>query len=141
MPEHLELKENIFNLPAPSLYRCHVHHYHTRLSRLYIRVFKAPQGNASTMQIPAFYVLFSDVGYVEGPINWEGANFCIAQHQECIDLMLETGMIGKAVLQFPDAYAAITDTARLYVVKTEHSSVRIIASSAARLPSLPPELS
>lgn len=137
---HTDLKENIFNLPAPTLYRCHVHHYHARLSRLYIRVFKT-DGGLSTVQIPAFFLLFSDVGYVEGPINWDGANFCLAPHEDCIDLMLETGMIGKAVLQFPDAYAAITDTARLYVVKTAHSPVRIIASSAARLPSLPPELS
>ncbi len=128
------MAENIFNLTTPHQYQCHVHHYHSRLSRLYVRVF---QGQA---QIPAFYLLFSDVGYVEGPINWQGANVSIAPHQECIDLMLETGMIGPAVLQFPDAYAAITDSVHLYVIETTKNSVRIIGSSVARLATLPATL-
>jgi len=128
------MTENILNLDAPAIYRCHIHHYHSRLSRLYVRVFKGAS------RIPAFYLLFPDAGYVEGPINWDGANLCIAPHEECIALMLETGMIGEAVLQFPDAYAAITDTARLYIIKTTRTPVRIIAGTVARLPQLPPEL-
>jgi len=125
------MAENIFNLTAPMRYRCHVHHYHSRLSRLYLRVFE------DQAQIPAFYLLFSDVGYVEGPINWQGADIAIAPHQDCIDLMLATGMIGPAVLQFPDAYAAITDSARLYVITTTKTPVKVIGSSAARLATLP----
>lgn len=113
------------------VYRVAVLHYHARLSRLYLRAFR---GQA---QQESFYFLFSDVGYFEGPMSWQGADFGIAGHQDCIDLMLETGLIGEAVLQFPDAYAAITDTARLYVVTTTHTPVAIIASSATLLTDVP----
>lgn len=125
---------NIFNLTTPALYRCHIHRYYSVLSRLYVRVFKAEQ------QIPAFYLLFSDVGYIEGPVTWQGMNFRIAPVEECIALMLYSGLVGEAILQFPDAYAALTDHAKLYVVETGRAAVRIIASSAALLPDVPPEI-
>ena len=134
MTKHTPGSENIFNISNPYLYRCHVHHYHSRLSRLYLRVFKGQQ------QTPAFYLLFSDVGYIDGPINWQGADFRIAPAEDCIELMLQTGMIGEAVLQFPDAYASLTATSRLYVVETAHTPVRIIAGSAALLRQIPDEL-
>lgn len=128
------MADNLFNLPAPLLYRCHVLYYHTRLSRLYLRAFKGQQ------QAPAFYLLFSDVGYFEGPMTWQGADFSLASHDDCVALLLRTGMIGEAVLQFPDAYATITETARLYTVRTTHTPVQIIASSATMLMDLPADL-
>lgn len=116
------------------LYHCHTHRYFSGLSRLYIRVFKQRQENA------AFYLLFSDVGYFEGPVTWQGADFGIEDDDTCIELMLRTGLIGEAILQFPDAYASITETARLFIVRTTHTPVRIIASSASLLTDVPPEL-
>lgn len=128
------ISSNIFNLPTPILYRCHVLHYHTRLSRLYLRAYKGQS------QTPAFYLLFSDVGYFDGPMTWQGADFGIAESEVCIALMLSVGMIGEAILQFPDAYASITDTARLYVVTTTHTPVRLIASAVSLLTEIPSEL-
>jgi hypothetical protein len=125
---------NLFNLPNPMLYRCHVHRYYSGLSRMYLRVFKGQQTT------PAFYLLFSDVGYFEGPISWQGADFSIASDTECIELMLKVGMVGEAILQFPDAYASITQTAKLYIVQTTHTPVRFIGSEAALLPDIPAEL-
>ena len=125
---------NILELAAPIRYRCQVYRYFSGLSRLYLSIFK-PQQN-----VPAFFVLFSDVAYFEGPMNWQSADFQIAPDQECIDLLLATGLIGEAVLQFPDAYASITDTARLYVVNTGHTPVRIIASSLSRLDHVPADI-
>jgi hypothetical protein len=125
---------NLFNLPAPMLYRCHVLHYHTRLSRLYLRAFRQPA------QTAAFHLLFSDVGYFEGPMTWEGADFGQGSQDDCIALMLKVGMIGEAVLQFPDAYAAITDHARLYVVQTTRTLVVIIAGAVSLLTDVPAEL-
>jgi hypothetical protein len=125
---------NIFNLPTPMLYRCHVHRYFSGLSRMYIRVFKGQQN------IPAFYLLFSDVGYYEGSISWQGADFSIAPEDEAIELMLRVGMVGEAILQYPDAYASITENAKLYVVRTTHTPVRFIAGSASLLPDVPDEL-
>lgn len=125
---------NIFNITGPAQYRCQVLHYHARLSRLYLRVFKG------AAEQPAFYLLFTDVAYLDCPVTWQGADFRIAASDECIALMLETGLIGKAILQFPGAYASLTDYARLYIATTPGRPVRLIANSAALLTGLPENL-
>src|SRR5687768_998189 len=128
---------NIFNITQPELYRCQVLHYHNRLSRLYVAVYK---GNDRA--IPAlFYLLFADVAYFDCPVNWQGADFSIAPADDCIQLMLDAGLIGQAILQFPNAYASITDYARLYIAKTQgERSIRIIANSAVMVQELPKDL-
>lgn len=126
---------NIFNITDADQYRCQVHHYHSRLSRLYLRVYK---GQA---EVPVFYLLFSDVAYFDCPVNWQGADFYIADGDDCIALMLETGLVGRAILQFPNAYASITDYARLYMAETNaQRSIKIVANSANMVRSLPTEL-
>lgn len=125
------MTDNLFNLKAAQLYRCQVYRYFSGLSRLYLSIFRPNQ------TVPAFYVLFSDVAYFEGPMGWQNADFHEAPAETCIELMLQTGIIGPAILQFPDAYASITDTARLYVVDTPASQIRIIASSATVLDTIP----
>jgi len=128
-------ESNIFNISKPQLYRCQVHHYHSRLSRLYLRVFKGQS------EVPAFFLLFSDVAYFDCPVNWQGADFQIAERDDCIQLLLETGLVGRAILQFPNAYASITDYAYLYIAHTQTGrAVRILASSANMVHSLPDEL-
>lgn len=128
---------NIFNITQPELYRCQVLHYHNRLSRLYVAVYK---GNDRA--VPAlFYLLFADVGYFDCPVTWQGADFAIAPSDTCIQLMLEAGLIGQAILQFPNAYASITDYARLYTAKTQaEREIRIIANSAVMVQDLPKDL-
>ncbi len=125
---------NIFNITDPEQYRCQVYHYHARLSRLYLRVFK---GVAET---PVFYLLFTDVALMDCPVNWQGANFEIAPAEACIELLLAAGLIGKAILQFPGAYASITDYARLYQVATANRKIQLIANSASLLHQLPKEI-
>lgn len=126
---------NIFNITQPEDYRCQIHHYHSRVSRLYMRVYK---GSAT---LPVFYLLFSDVAYFDCPVSWQGADFRIADSDACIELMLEAGLIGQAILRFPNAYASITDYARLYLAATTaQRPVRIIANSANMVHSLPDEL-
>lgn len=128
---------NIFNISKPEQYRCQILHYHNRLSRLYLAVYKGQDRAAA----PVFYVLFSDVAYFDCPVSWEGTDFSIADSDACIQLLLEAGLIGKAILQFPKAYASITDYARLYIVQTQADKpVRIIASSANRIHNLPADL-
>ncbi len=122
---------SLFEIKAPQLYRCQVYRYFNGLSRLYVAVFKPQQS------IPSFYLLFSDVGYFEGPMSWQSVDFYIAPSDECIEMMLQTGMIGEAILTFPDAYASITDTAHLYRVDTPQTPVQMIASSVALLTEVP----
>lgn len=128
---------NIFNISNPEAYRCQILHYHNRLSRLYISVFKG-QDRAT----PAiFYLLFSDVAYFECPVTWQGADFNIAPSDNCIQLMLDTGLVGEAILRFPNAYASITDYANLYLAQTSlEKEIRIIASSANMLRDLPSDI-
>ena len=126
--------QNAFNITNPARYRCQVFHYHRKLSRLYLSVYQGAR------EQPAFYLLFSDVAYIEAPMSWLGAEFDIATRGECIALMVEVGLVGDAIHQFPDAYASITDYARLYRVRSVHSEIRIIASSAAILQTIPGDL-
>jgi len=126
--------DNVFNISKPNAYRCQIFHYHRKLSRLYLSVYQGQKN------IPAFYLLFSDVGYIEAPMSWLGANFSIAEKDDCIDLMLATGLVGEAIRQFPDAYASVTDYAKLYHVTTPHQPIRIIASSGAMLQSVPEDI-
>ncbi len=128
------MRENIFELTNPMLYRCSVHRYYSTLSRLYLRLYRGQE------QSPALYLLFSDVGYFEGPLTWQGADFRIAPHEDCIQLMLKSGLVGEAILQFPDAYAALTAHVNLYEVRTLASPVRFIAGEGMVMQSLPPEL-
>ena len=126
--------KNVFNISDPQRYRCQVYHYHRRLSRLYLSVYKGQRNE------PAFYILFSDVAYLEAPMSWLSAAFDIAERQDCIKLMAQVGLVGEAIHQFPDAYAAITDYARLYQVRSSHSTIRIIASSASFLRHAPGDI-
>ena len=126
---------NIFNISQPDDYRCQIHHYHSRVSRLYLSVFK---GQSRT---PIFYLLFSDVAFFDCPVNWQGADFSIGSQDDCIELMLNRGLIGQAILQFPNAYASITEYARLFICDTSTGvPVRLIANAASMIQSLPSDL-
>lgn len=129
-----ENSRNVFNITKPAGYRCQVFHYHRKLSRLYLSVYRGQRNQ------PALYILFSDVAYIEAPLSWLGAEFNIASKQACLELMIDLGLVGPAVRQFPDAYASITDYARLYTVDTPNSAIRIIASSGSLLQSIPTEI-
>lgn len=126
--------KNAFNISNPARYRCQIFHYHRKLSRLYLSVYQGQR------EEPAFYLLFADVAYIEAPMSWLGAEFDIATRDECIALMLDLGLVGEAIHRFPDAYASITDYARLYRLKSVHREIRIIAGSGAILQTIPGEI-
>lgn len=125
---------NAFNITNPARYRCQIHHYHRKLSRLYVSVYPGRRDE------PAFYLLFADVAYIDAPMSWLGAEFNIAARDECIALMLAIGLVGEAIRQFPDAYASITDYARLYRVQSVRSEIRIIAGSGSILRGIPGDI-
>ena len=123
--------ENVFNIAQPGRYRCQILHYHRKLSRLYLSVYQEQRRR------PAFYILFSDVAYIDAPMTWTSADFSIAEKQAGLKLMIQAGLVGEAIRQFPAAYAPITDYARLYRVRTTHGEVRIIASSGTMMRHIP----
>ena len=125
---------NVFNFTKPGRYRCQVFHYHRKLSRLYLSVYQRQRN------LPSLYILFSDVAYIEAPMSWQGAEFDIASSEECVKLMIQVGLIGSAIHQFPDAYASITDYARLYQVRTTSGLIRIIAGSGTIMKRVPAEI-
>lgn len=129
-----QIQRNLFRLTEPERYRCQVLHYHKRLSRLYLSVF-LPNDEQH-----ALYLLFTDVAYLDCPVNWQSANFTLRPDGECVTLLLESGLIGEAVLHFPGAYASLTEHVHLYEVPSEKRPVRIIAGSVTRLQQLPAEL-
>ena len=134
MAKHAPGSRNAFNISKPMRYRCQILHYHRRLSRLYLAVYQGKREG------PAFYLLFTDVAYMDAPMSWLGADFDIAHQADCIALMRETGLVGDAIAQFPEAYASITDHARLYLARTPHRPARIIAGSGSILRSVPAEI-
>lgn len=123
-----------FEIAAPALYRCHIHYYHSRLSRLYVRCFK---GMAAE---PAFYLLFADVAYIDAPVNWQGVGFQIAPMDDCLLLMGQLGLVDPRWLEDAETRAALGEATRLYMLETPHTSIRIVAGAANQLDSLPPEL-
>lgn len=127
----MPVTDNIFDLKTPQLYRCHVHRYHSTLSRLYVRAFKGQS------QDVAFYLLFSDVGYFEGPINWVGANFQMHPPEECFAMMIRSGMVDAELMQDAEVRAHFAETVHLYVLVTPQAQLKIIAGSAALLESVP----
>ena len=125
------MKSTVFNIKTPHLYRCHVHRYYSGLSRLYVRAFK------EDAQEPAFYLLFSDVGYFEGPMNWQGVHFRRAPAQECLSLMQKSGMLQGTP---PEMLDALAEVIHLYVLDTPQTPVKIVAGNATRLNEIPSEL-
>ncbi|NWF70780.1 MAG: hypothetical protein HXY40_16980 [Chloroflexi bacterium] len=120
---------NIFRIQHAQEYVCHVHRYYSGLSRLYVRAFKgrAPE--------PAFYLLFSDVSYFEGPLNWQGAGFRKAAAADCHALMQRAGLLDNVPREMLPTLLEVT---HLYLL--DSAPLRIVAGHAVRLTQIPPEL-
>lgn len=125
---------NIFGIETPQLYSCNVFRYHSGLSRLYIRVFKGKN------EAPSFYLFFSDVGYFEGPMNWQSIDFQQATADECLSLMQQTGMVEDFMLDDEETRNALAEAIHLYRVKTPHTIVQIIGGEAVILKELPDDV-
>lgn len=126
-------------IATPHLYRCHLHYYHSRLSRLYVRCFKGLL--PAPAQAAAFYLLFADVAYLDTPVNWQGVGFVVAPAEDCLALLAALHLIDPAYLADPDTRAALAESTQLYHLSTPQHTVRIVAGAVSRLEHLPAELS
>jgi hypothetical protein len=125
--------KSVFEITRPEEYRCNVYRYSSSLSKLYVRVFK---GMAES---PSFYLLFSDVGYFDGPMNWSGVDVQRASAEDCLALMVHVGMVTDFMLDDLDTREALAEAAHLYSVQTHDAgyTVRIIAGEVIMLADVP----
>jgi hypothetical protein len=120
----------IFKIAKPESYRCNILRYDTKLSQIYVRAFKGASND------PGFYLIFTDVGYFEGPLNWQGAVLYKMPAKACLNLMLEAGMLADLKMDDPETQAAVAATANLYQFKTTFRPVQLIGGSVIKRDSL-----
>lgn len=104
--------ENIFDLVDPSAYGCRVASYHRTHSTLLI-VAAHPERYQSQI----IHLNFLGVMYFEGPMKWQGADFCLETTDECAKLLQKLG-------EDVDLYLKRTS---LYVVELPNLKVKILA--------------
>ena len=83
--------ENIFNLNDPDAYDCYIERYHASFQMLRIRAERF-----ATMPLPSENMvdfIFTGVLYIEGSLNWSGANVCIASRQDCLDMLYKSKIV------------------------------------------------
>jgi len=119
---------NIFGIENPEAYFCQVWRYHRSHSRLLIRCYKDKFYNEE------FYLLFGMVMYIEGPLSWQSADFCIGDSAECVNLLHPRGFE-----EIPEE--GLLKTYRLYVVDlSDGRVVKILAAShTEKTTSIPPD--
>ncbi len=124
----------IFKIATPEVYRCNILRYDTRLSKIYVRAFNGMSDD------PSFYLLFTDVGYFEGPLNWQGAGLYKLQADECLQLMVDVGLVADFMLDDPDTLSVLKETANLYEFRTKFRPVRLIAGDVVMRHEVPADL-
>ncbi|MCI0558323.1 MAG: hypothetical protein MN733_07495, partial [Nitrososphaera sp.] len=82
-------RSNIFEMEMPETYQCGIREYKATHSKLRISVYKKVPGDVLDL-------VFTGVMFYEGPMQWVGANFCVAPRDEWLTLMQELGWIEGA---------------------------------------------
>jgi len=104
--------ENIFNLTDPDAYDCYIERYHSSFQVLRMRAERF-----ATMPLPSenmIEFIFTGILYVEGSLNWSGANVCIAPREDCLDLLYRTKIVDNST---PDEeIEEMLDTYHLFIV-------------------------
>jgi hypothetical protein len=114
--------KNIFEIEDPEAYSCFIERYLAGLHRLWIRAYKGHLEGENTLTL-----YLGGVGYFEGPMGWQGANFTIGEPNELLDLMQKVEAIDDAAANQID----VSSTGlHLFKVKLPRSEIRIIATSA-----------
>lgn len=76
-----EMSKNTFNLTNPDDYNCAILGYRHNHSMMLVRV------SNDEIDSNAFFIVFSEVIYYEGPFQWNGCNFYLASEDECRELL------------------------------------------------------
>ena len=102
-------QENLLNLERPEFYYCQVWGYIRGHSRMFVRIH--PSGDFYNEQ----YVLFAEIYYFEGPLDWWGAHFALGSTEECRIILDKIGLG-----EYPELF-------NLFVVKQDGIDIKIVA--------------
>ncbi len=100
----------------PLSYQCLVYSYRAGHSQLDIRVDKLGEFGSAK----AFFLIFGEVEYFEGPVLWQGVNFELGSSEECERLL-------RCNLNYPSNEEVSLEGFRLFQVKTDSCLIKIIA--------------
>lgn len=78
-------------------------------------------------------VMFNSVRFIEVPMGWESANFCVAQYEDCVDMMHKTGLLAEVPDDELDRWLDfIMPWTHLFTVETSTGFVvRLIADAVS----------
>lgn len=127
------LEDNIFGLENPESFSCSMRGYLTGHAMLWLEAWKT-----NTQREGRIFLGFAMPVYIDLPVRWENANFCVASSEECIELMGPLGMIGN----FSDSMLKdIVKGQPLFTVTTSYGyKARIIATGISSSTDRPPRL-
>lgn len=111
---------NILGLPDPQSWECTINNYGAGLSIMRIDLFNLAKNQRMSIS-------FGGVFYFEGIMSWRGANFTIASHDECRDLVKKLGLFKD----FPQAafdYVTSKRTHLFFVRTSNNFNIRLIAT-------------
>src|SRR5574341_95812 len=116
-------QNNILDLEGPDSHTCVVEHYKSSHPALWLSIHKG----RFTSPDDALHVIFSGVSFYEGPMQWIGANFCVAPRDEWRTLMQELGWTEGAP---QDAMDYLSEELRLFTVESQSTKYKIRIVSA-----------
>jgi hypothetical protein len=131
--------ENVLGLEKPENYSCQIWYYTPSHSNLIVLLNEKDRAKGT----PPLYLVFDSVRFFEGPLGWNGANFCTSTLYDYaelnialqIDEELPENFVQKMVDQMEDQKWP----SRLFTLSVNDKiQVRILASYAALTDDLSP---
>jgi hypothetical protein len=126
---------NFFDIVEPQAYSCSVSSYQYSHSLLLVRADRFDSQFKDTL-----YLAFGDVRYFDGPLLWDGADFCVAAASECAELLRKFRVgLPDALPEMPDDFLnSLLRIFRLYCVETPSHRIRILAGVANKTKDISP---
>ncbi len=116
--------KNILQLERPELYTCVVERYQAGLPSMLLKIY-TDDGNAIPGPLEA---TLSGIMFFAGPLQWRGANLCVAEHDEWEQLMQQLGWLAGV----PEASVGdLAEMLRLFTVDAESPiyQIRFVAAN------------
>lgn len=110
--------KNILQLERPEVYTCVVERYQAGHPTLLLKVY----GGDRNLTRDYLEATFSGVMFFAGPMEWCGANLCVAQHEEWRQLMQQLGWLQGV----PEAgIRGLAEELRMFVIEAESPTYQI----------------